>query len=1044
MATRGFASAGAGGVLAPIPLNLIPQSTATSALSAPPLPPSKKCKVSNPSAGSSSHGGCLSWEERIVIRPPTTSLTTRPLTLAPVTVLPRHSVPFSWIEYNTKGPEGWFSADIPVLEHNWDVVLVARVEDTASESDGGLVVVERVKRGVFVLLRIGRAVEGEVFVAGKGAQSASVSASGTGSEAGRKRARREVEGDVSSGDWWGAAKVEDPGLSAGGGSFLGKRGRGGGCGVEGVFGGAAVEVFGGSETQLQSQSQSVLHEMVRGSSSEGPVLLGVPEQSGGDVDDDYRVDALQSPQELLDGLRGQYLQALYVSKTSVAYFAKGPLARCRAAFQSENESSRPADLIEFYREAVLPAKRMDHKYRETLPSTIQDSLLVMSDDESAQPKKKRKSTKKKLGKNGLYPEEADFICKWWKGRTLNEQSVPSEVSREAESKKHIADLRLRETQLQILLILETMALETIMADEKKPDENGDGSADKPAKSSKAKKPQDLNVMLELHLDRLCIWHAVSFEETVVPDSAKTYGSNHLSGKKVESDTVRDFCTEVIVPFYASRLPDKCKLITRKLGVSTAISPFTKQAQTKKTTREPGTPVERQQAQKSRRRAFQRVLTDQATSQTRPSLSRSNTTPAQTESRRDSLDPLLPVLGSRVRGGIQKPKRVQNREVDLNAVARQHETKLKKMHLLVEQKKELDAAIHALRKPNRELVAKDIAEDADKRLTTGGSSRKPKNPVRNPLGQGVQVAATPKGSRKKDAIAGMPPVPKSLPHASSSLFQGFQGPSRSPFDSEPQMVPDSTARPSASFSGPFRSTDLGAIQETPTRRPTQPLLSGGMGASPSISGPLFRVPSKPTPTSAAAPVPGPVPAPRPTARGPITPIASRHVDPFLPRPNSIGHNTRPAMIMETPPKQAPGLGLGMDMAPAPAPIPVPVPHLQDTNSDPEVAVATETPVKATPARILATPVKNSARLGVPTTSAPPAVPVTPEKSIYAHLGWDDDDDDDDDLAIPKTGLAPKGISLMSQSLIPTATGTRVGKWGCLIDSPFTLHGYPERD
>ncbi|RAK97081.1 uncharacterized protein BO80DRAFT_428594 [Aspergillus ibericus CBS 121593] len=695
--------------------------------------------------------------------------------------------------------------------------------------------------------------------------------------------------------------------------------------------------------------------MVRSSSSEGPVLLGVGEQSvtadGVEGLDDGRGDGLQSPQELLDGLREQYLQALYVSKTSVAYFAKGPLARCRAAFQAGNESAKPVQLVEFYREAVLTAKRMDHKYRETLPSTIQDLLLSVSDDE-AQPKRKRKNSKKKLGKNGLYPEEGDLIRKWWRDRALD-QGLPSEMSREAESKKHVADLRLRETQLQILLILETMALEATMADEKH-EGNGEGT-DKPTKS--VKKPQDLTVMLELHLDRLCIWHAVSFEETVVPDTAKNYGSNHLSGKKVESDAVRDFCTEVIVPFYASRLPDKCKLITRKLGVSTAISPFTKQPQ--KATREPGTPVERQHAQKqSRRRAFQRVLTDQAPSQTRhpPSLTRSNTTPAA-DTKRDSLDPLLPTLSANVRGGIQKAKRVENREVDLNAVARQHETKLKKMQMLVEQKKELDAAIHALRKPNRELVAKDIAEDADKRLTTG-SSRKPKNPVRNPLGQGVQVAATPKGSRKKEAMA--MPLPKSL---SQPSFKGS-----SPFTSEPQIVPGSNIRPS-SISGLFRSADLGAIQETPTRRPSQPQTSD-LNASPSLSGPLFRVPSKPVTTASA-------PMTKATEMGPSTPIAARHVDAYLPRVKSI--QSRPSMIMDTPPK------LGVANTPIPVSVPVITNRMPESGSGETPVKASSTSIAATPAQVFATPVK-SARLAVPSMSA---VPVTPEKSIYAQLGWDDD-------------------------------------------------------
>lgn len=550
---------------------------------------------------------------------------------------------------------------------------------------------------------------------------------------------------------------------------------------------------------------------------------------------------------------------------------------------------------------------MDLKYRETLPATIRDVVIAVSEDESA-PRKKRKSKKKTIGRNGLYPEEDEFIRKWWKDRSLAENGLLMETSREAETKKHVGDLRLRETQLQILLILETIALE-MAAGEKRTEANE--KADETPKP-RSKKSQDLNVLLELHLDRLCIWHAVSAEETTIPDSVKQGG--HLSGKKVESDAVRDFCTEVIIPFYSSRLPDKCKLITRKFGVSSASSP---QKQTQKKAPRPGSSVKREQPQKSRR-SLHRVLTDeQATSRARPSLPRSNTTPAYPDAKRESMD-LLPMLSSNVRGGIQKAKRVENREVDLNAAARQHETKLKKVQILVDQKKELDAAIHALRKPNRELVAKDIAEDADKRV--GGSSRKQKNPVRNPMGQGVQVMATPKGSRKKDMVVGLPP-PKNLVRTASSHD--------SPEDNA-QYVPASAIRPRSFPAPPSRipgsdTNQDGAVQETPFRRPQ---LAASVDQSAIASGNLFRVPDRPRSDIA-----------------PSTPVSSRRI-------NAQHSQSRPAVntstVMETPPKQT-----------------------QPQPPKPPDAVA-GSPAMRTPVRVDPTP-------------------VTPEKSIYEQLGWDDDDE-----------------------------------------------------
>lgn len=584
---------------------------------------------------------------------------------------------------------------------------------------------------------------------------------------------------------------------------------------------------------------------------------------------------------------------------------------------------------------------MDLKYRETLPATIRDVVITLSEDESA-PRKKPKRRKKALGKNGLYSEEEGFIRKWWKDRSLAENGLLIETSQEPESKKHIGDLRLRETQLQILLILETIALESAAAEEAKKINESEKTDETP--KPKSKKSQDLNVLLELHLDRLCIWHAVSAEETTVPDSIKA-GASHLSGKKVESDAVRDFCTEVIIPFYASRLPDKCKLITRKFGVSGTSSPRAKQPLKKTPRAQPGSTAKREQPKA--RRSLHRVLTDeQSTSQTRPSLVRSRTTPANPGARRESMEPLLPILNSNVRGGIQKAKRIENREVDLNAAARQHETKLKKVQMLVDQKKELDAAIHALRKPNRELVSRDIADDADQRKTSG-SSRKQKNPARNPLGHGVQVMATPKGPRKKDMVVGMPPLPKSF--VQTSAGQTDSSPLRG---SDIQVVPSSSLRPK-SFPAPSPSRipgsdinqgDIGAIQETPTRRPPPPPpppFSSAVDQSPVPKGRNpFRIPNRPVPRS--------------TDIAPSTPVSTRKIDISHAQPVP-GPNTS-SMIMETPPKQNP--------------------------KPPDFA-----PASRSPPVVVSTPAKNTTNVSVSRSSK---VPVTPEKSIYEQLGWDDDE------------------------------------------------------
>ncbi|KAL4969136.1 uncharacterized protein BDV14DRAFT_166392 [Aspergillus stella-maris] len=932
-----MASRGSSTVLEPILLNQLHDA---------PRPQIRKRKLSATSE----------WPaENIVIRAHAASLYDEPYVLEPLAVIPQHQLPFDWLDIPSTLSQiqsgSLFVANIPALEdqhHHESKVLIVRLA-----SDGGLYVIERVKRGIYSLSKLSRGVEeGDIRVL--------VKSSSQRLNTLPPCTPRKQDNCVAGDDWWAMAQVDDPApdMSL---PVPAKRAK-----LELVFGVSGET----ADSDERMKGVSPMDSLDRSSGCDVrmvsvPPVAQTPAEAivSGEIDENMG-EATQSSQELLDGLRKQYLQALYVSKASVAYFAKGPLPRCRVAFQAPDSTGAVSELVAFYREAILPAKKMDLKFRETLPATLQDIVLTISDDDAAP--KKRKSKKKALGRNGLYPVEPDYIRGWWKNRAMTETGTSIETSRDAEIKKHVADLRMRETQLQILLILEAIALETAAADDAKKADQKDGSAataEKP--KTKTKKSQDLNVMLELHLDRLCIWHAVNFDDASVTESQAS-GSNQQNGKG-GNDAMRDFCTEVIIPFYASRLPDRCKAITRKLGVSAGTaSPFPKTVKKPRKELKESEATERN-SQKSRR-TLHRVLTDeQAASQSRsqPSLHRSITAPSQIESKRETT-PLLPTLSTSVRGGIQKAKRAENREVDLFAVARQHETKLKRVQMLADQKKELDAAIHALRKPNRELVAKDIAQDAEKRSS---SSRKPKNPVRNPLGQGVQVMATPSKVRKRDAVGGLP-LPKSV---TRSKTKTTTVPTLSPFTSEPQVIPGSTIRPS-SFSGAPSNTDS-AVQETPSRRSSQPLSFSKSIASPIVSespvpgtGNLFRVPQRP--------------APRPTDTNPLTPVKSQSanmvdadVAPETPQPSlarppppplfalpSRITPSKPSMIFETPPKPK-----------AAAPIPVVAARRPSVTSAPGLGAIS----------------------GPSTTvsSAAPIIPMTPEKSIYSALGWDDDDDDE---------------------------------------------------
>ena len=455
---------------------------------------------------------------------------------------------------------------------------------------------------------------------------------------------------------------------------------------------------------------------------------------------------------------------------------------------------------------------------------VDNLAFFVSDDDAILHHKKRKRKKQKIGKNGLYSEEELFVGRWWKTRRLADVVISAGVSRDEEAKRHIANLRLRETQLQILLILETMVLETLVSSSQ--NHGSDSVQQEPGPMQPKSKTQDLNVLLELLLDRLCIWHTVSSNGAISTDSAKGDIKNDATSKGIESDALRDFCTEIIIPFYSSRLPEQCKSIKRKLGGSSLVSPPRRAPNSKKT--QPVAATKQPQHQKTRP-TLQRVLTDERLAAFRkvrpPSLLRSSTAPSCTDVKRESVEPLLPSSISNVRGGILKPKRVENREVDLDAVAKQHEAKLKKMNTLIEQKRELDAAISALRKPNRELIAKEIADVAEQRASSG-SSRKSKNPVRNPLAQGVQVMATPKGSRKMEVTVGLPSLPRCLARPSVRQEENMS----SPLQSDTIMIPSSTVRPGhvsqklgssrLGLSG-FGTDDINSIFETPSKPQKRP-------------------------------------------------------------------------------------------------------------------------------------------------------------------------------------------------------------------------------
>ncbi|KAF9696204.1 hypothetical protein EKO04_005957 [Ascochyta lentis] len=479
-------------------------------------------------------------------------------------------------------------------------------------------------------------------------------------------------------------------------------------------------------------------------------------------------------QEQLDSLVQQYLDAVYTSKTSLAYFAKGPIARVRNSFTSaEADAPSTHELVAFLRSMLLSPKAGEKKYYEKLPSIIRAIPMgVVSDEEAtAKPSKAKKSKKKtKLSRDGVYPMEDDFIKKWWRSEMLSVDNAGHETM-ENRIRRRIGDLRVRETLAQMILMLEIVALESLVT-YKPPSEEGlpvgetqmlDESQNQPRK--RKKKLDDIALQLDLLLDKLSIWHATEEAGILDFDAKSTKQHDNTDGleKGGASDRLHGFCVEVIIPFYMSRLPERALVINKKLGGPATIASSKRKAmkpplasKKSKESKEPDT--------KKSRRSLARVATD-TTGKTgdrrTPSLARSATDTAllwQSIKRETSEAPLSTIpfqrSPSRARQSMSQLRHLQGRELDLTTTSAAAAAKLKHKARVEDDLKE---AIATLKKPNRDLAAGSYMADLEKRgLGSANRSRKPANPVRRVV-KDVQVTATPRVGRRTKNVVDQTPV-----------------------------------------------------------------------------------------------------------------------------------------------------------------------------------------------------------------------------------------------------------------------------------------------
>jgi DNA replication regulator SLD3 len=217
------------------------------------------------------------------------------------------------------------------------------------------------------------------------------------------------------------------------------------------------------------------------------------------------------------------------------------------------------DLVRFLDSLILPTNVLDKKYKDGVPGVLESMVIgggSLDEAENGISKSRRRRSKvMKPDTKGLYPTEDIFLRRWWGALDIESESGALIGSREDIMKKQSAQLRIRETQLQIIVILETLALQPLAKSQidhsNELPRTGSKDDGKTIGRSKSKKSRDLVAILDIHVDRLCIWQSVAAEEETAPGLVKELRdaseSSGLTKDLQDTYDVREFCNGVIVP-----------------------------------------------------------------------------------------------------------------------------------------------------------------------------------------------------------------------------------------------------------------------------------------------------------------------------------------------------------------------------------------------------------------------------------------------------------------------------------------------------------------
>ena len=362
------------------------------------------------------------------IRPAGDDLSGKTTQLTPICILQRANLPLAALDVQGLGSR-LFTAHVQTLEVLHENGVEGHIIVAEQKEEGRLYVVERAAKRVYALCRLGQWITKETLIRLAQVQPKEVT----------RTAKRRITAPASTSPWWSRAAVDLPKESAQDykrpASLLQFK----------MHLQAPKDIPNLPPTEAAQQTKNINTQPTKGSQSMDTSLANA------------------EAQDPVEELARQYLDALYLSRTSLAYFAKGPLSRARSAITGGIDvSTTSSDLVDLLRNSILPVNVMDKKFKDNLPSLVKDFPLVTptQNEKPAKPRRKKKF-KPKRDKAGLFINEHEYLEKWWRGEELS-GSMAWPENTDTALRRRIPGLRSRETYLQVIIILETLYLETTL------------------------------------------------------------------------------------------------------------------------------------------------------------------------------------------------------------------------------------------------------------------------------------------------------------------------------------------------------------------------------------------------------------------------------------------------------------------------------------------------------------------------------------------------------------------------------------------------------